>query len=208
MRRQRLAAAGIVLVIGTLWLVLVYPPAGLRPGAGSTPETPLAAAPQRSQPTPETFAKTPAVEAPETPQASPDPASAPEDEVVVGHPMALENLRPPPPSGPLRERKLKFASESRGPAAPELEDALGAALHDPDIPRELVRAVQCRRTLCRVDAAWTNRRAIAYVSLYGALLRHEAHGELAVDPTATTDADGERIIQLFVQPAAAPALAR
>jgi hypothetical protein len=112
--------------------------------------------------------------------------------------MELENLVPPPAHGPLRAYRVQYGDESPGAGSRQLEAGVRALFDDKDVPSELLDAVQCRRTICKLNVLWTPVYVKSYLVLLQRL-RRDYDPELAAEPAANRGADGARAIELYVK---------
>jgi hypothetical protein len=121
----------------------------------------------------------------------------PELEKPHGHPMEIENMRPPIASGPVKELKVKFANESFAGQSRQREAQLTAAVDGAGAPPGLLEQVQCKRSVCRLGMRWTGARMIHYLGVLSDL-RDRYDRNLAVNPAIESEADGTRWLDVYV----------
>lgn len=128
-----------------------------------------------------------------------EPSSAPPqpERIPTPHPMSLDQARPPTQQGPLRELKHQYAGESRAQSSSAQEAKLRTLLTTVNIPAELVHAIACRRSTCKVDMSWTPERYLAYVIASGRL-KHKYGSRVAAEPAIEPAADGSQPVSLYI----------
>jgi hypothetical protein len=87
-----------------------------------------------------------------------------------------------------------------------LEKEIEAAFTSSDVPTELLHAVQCRKTVCRVETRWAPERAIGFMAAFTRLLMippgsaasRTFDSNLGIAPEGTPDANGVRAVDVYV----------
>jgi hypothetical protein len=122
-------------------------------------------------------------------------AAGPEPEVAQ-HMPAANTPAVPTRQGPVDALAKRFAGESRG-ASSETEDArVRAAFSDPAIPTDMLRTVECRRSVCRAELRWSAQHDAAYVlGLTRAVGTFSA--PLGVEEAGAPDGDGARPLVVY-----------
>ncbi|MET0388950.1 MAG: hypothetical protein ABW321_23455 [Polyangiales bacterium] len=107
---------------------------------------------------------------------------------------------PPPPQleGPVAEMKQRFESEPRQSSASQVESLIQKEFAKSYTPPGLLKSVQCRSTVCRIEVRWRPDRAEGYM---GALMYSYTQLELqtlATEPLGEPDADGSRRVDVYM----------
>lgn len=97
------------------------------------------------------------VESPPQPSALPDELTAEE--------KTLEAARPPVKSGPLEELKRAFNRESADAGSRDTEQQIRTLFGAEYIPVEMLRSINCRKTVCKVSVYWTKDNPLSYMAL-------------------------------------------
>jgi hypothetical protein len=196
-----MVALGAILV----WLAITWSPVERQGGV----EAPL------PSPTAEAPAPRPAATAPSTPAAPPrqpaPPAPEPPQPSAAATPEAQPSnkttpLPPPQRSGRVDELEKRFRTEPRDSAAPSAESAIEASFRRPEVPPGLLKSVQCRATVCRVETRWTSERAVGFMAAFmNLVLPKEGQPpppfsqNLAISPADKPDADGSLAVDVYVE---------
>ena len=169
-----------------------HDPGEMSPPPVSAPVHPVAPKPGLVAP------GTPAPEATHA-QAEPvDGSPVQPERIPTPHPMSLDQTKPPERQGPLSELQHQYASESRAAESSVAEANLRSLLNTPNVPAELVQAITCRRTICRIDTLWTPHRRLGFVVLLESL-KQLYKQQVAVQPADGPAQDGTYATSLFLR---------
>jgi len=204
--RPLLTVATLLLGVGLLWLIVMWPntpaPTPAAPPANSAragepappPAAPIHNALEAHEATADE-ATSPAPAAPQPPAAAPPPSStppaaqnAPEDQVEL-----FDEVR-----GPLEELKRRFEHEPRDSAASDAESTIRAAFEPEQAHEQLLRSVLCRSTICRIELRWSSAKLGAYVAAMGRMSVRFAP-EFASTVAAPAAVDPNRSVELYVE---------
>jgi hypothetical protein len=105
---------------------------------------------------------------------------------------------PPKPDGPVVELKQRFESEPRLSSASQAESLIQGEFAKPYTPPGLLKSVQCRSSVCRVELRWRADRAEGYMG--GLMYSYTQLGlqSLATEPLGEPDTDGSSRIDVYM----------
>jgi hypothetical protein len=190
-----------------LWVATTSSPIERRDGVeapaavptAEQPAPPPTAAPSQAPAAPPSQPATPA---PETPQPSATPTAPPE----ATPPNKPTPIPPPQRSGPVDELEKRFHTEPRDSAAPSAESAIEASFRRPEVTAGLLKSVQCRASVCRVETRWTSERAVGFMAAFMNLVLPKKDEpaptfsqNLAIAPADKPDADGSLGVDVYVE---------
>lgn len=187
----KLAALGAALL--AIWWLAVSspesPPEAEDFAAAGAPSLPSAPEPAQAptvqqQPTANEAAAPPSEPAADTPAAQPD------------RPKPTVGAALPQRQGPVDELSKTFASESRGEGSAPEEARVKEAFVDPQIAKALLRSVECRRSVCRLELRWSPERDPGYVlGLTKAVGSFSA--PLGIEEPGPADPEGQRPLVVY-----------
>jgi len=204
---SRKAVAAAALIAGALmWLVVSWPDSE----QDSPSET-------RSEPLPSGSAAPPMaatdVDPPAPAQPTPTPTSAPRhaDEVPPVYAQPQEPARPnglqlDRDLGPVEDYRRQYEAETRDNAAHEVETHIRSAFEHSRTP-DLFQSASCHESICKVLMRWSSARSrdyigsVAWLGVGGHKLRGKPDfdGQLAVSPVSPQEADGTRLVELYLK---------
>lgn len=121
------------------------------------------------------------------------------EEVPEGDEEAQEEEAPPPiASGPTAQLKKAYETEPRDALwATDTERRIAAVFSGDEVPDGMLQRASCRRAVCSLEVRWTRDHATQYVGAYQTL--HDQFGsEIAVEPVAEPDDQGQQMVHLYV----------
>jgi cytoskeletal protein RodZ len=164
-------------------------------------EPPPAAPPLSTPTTPSNQPAAPTPEAPQPTAATPTPTAPAEEPSNKPTP-----LPPPQRSGRVDELEKRFNTEHRDSAAPTAESAVEASFRRPEVQPGLLKSVQCRASVCKVETRWTTERAVGFMAAFMDLVLPKQGQEpppfkqdLAIAPAEKPDADGSLAVDVYVE---------
>jgi hypothetical protein len=196
MMRVVITAAAVLLAVGLIWWISMREPdlrseTATGPGMGTAGEPVLqpAIVQQGGRVAPPSA---PAAVVQGEPQpASPEPASP--QPTAAGEPV----LEAPRREGPVDEMKQRFASDPRDSAAAELETKVQTVFREMRTPPDMLKAVLCRESLCRLELRWRPERSTDYMTVM-TRLSVEFDPKMAVNPGERTP-DGALGLEVYWQ---------
>jgi len=138
------------------------------------------------------------VESPAAARAQPPQAPAAVPPTVPAAPQAPQARELPPPIalGKVEAFKRAHARQPRDAQAAAAEAQIETLFGTELVPRELLVAATCRKTVCRIRVRWSKQRALAYghfLMAAGVKVR-----ETAVEPLGVPDRTGNLEIDVYV----------
>lgn len=203
-------ALGAILVwVATSWSPIAHDGAEAPPAepTAEQPEPPPTTPPLATPTMPATPPNQPQPPAPEAPQPSaatptPTPAAATE-EPPSNKPTPLP---PPQRSGRVDELEKRFRTEHRDSAAANAESAVETSFRRPEVQPGLLKSVQCRASVCKVETRWTPERAVGFMAAFMDLVLPKQgqpappfQQDLAIAPADKPDADGSLAVDVYVE---------
>lgn len=196
MSRNLVALGALVLVGGLLWVAIgshaptddvsaLQPAEPEQPAANALPPTAAKAAPPTPMAEP-----VPATAASATPQEGPSP-EAPEPPAGFDYEIKGD-------IGPVAEYRALFESQPRDSAATDVELMLQKAFEQSSAPRDLIRSIACRETVCKLEMRWSMERVKPYIASV-AQFKGRFRLPVALTPVGPPDADGVRPVEVFLQ---------
>jgi type IV secretory pathway VirB10-like protein len=130
---------------------------------------------------------------PSKPAAAPAPPAKQAPESEQPEPVG-SNL--PQQQGPVDELARRFAGESRGHDSQHAEANARKAFTDPTIPPDMLRTIECRRSVCRAELRWSEQSNNGYVlGLTRAVGSYSA--ALGIAQPGEPEADGRRSVVTY-----------
>jgi hypothetical protein len=107
------------------------------------------------------------------------------------------SARVPKRQGPVAELSQRYASESRAQTSAEDEAQVRAAYVDPAIPPTLLRSVECRRSVCRVELRWRPEHQAGYIlGLTRAVSKYVV--PVGIKGAGPSEADGHHPVVVYI----------
>jgi hypothetical protein len=197
MNRNGLVVGLGALALIVLWLLVLWNP---RKKSGAEPthtelESAAPAAPS-AVPDPPPASAPPAKPAP--PAAEPSVSAPPPKPATPSPPPPVAEIPPPRTEGPVAESIQLYATEPRGSDSSTLEARIEQAFRRPEVPRELLKSVICRQTVCKVEVRWTPERVVGYMGAFMDLIREFDSKQMAISP-GTRDASGVLPVDVYLR---------
>lgn len=196
------ALGAVVVWVATSWSPIEHDGAEAPEPTAEQPEPPPAAPAPATPATPPNQPAAPAAEAPQPSAATPTPAAPPE-EPPSNKPTPLP---PPQRSGRVDELEKRFSTEHRDSAAANAESAVETSFRRPEVQPGLLKSVQCRASVCKVETRWTTERAVGFMAAFMDLvLPKEGQSpppfkqDLAIAPADKPDTDGSLAVDVYVE---------
>jgi hypothetical protein len=191
MTRRRTVGLAVLTTAALLWLALAWrverEPAENAALPAPDPQ-PMAAepsaAPQPATPVPPAAAP---VEAPAQ-EAPPEIPAAGDQHLLVMDAMFSQ------PQGPLEAFRQTYQTEPRDSAANDAEARVRAAFEPEQASSHLLRAVLCRRTVCRLELSWRGSELGSYVA---AMRRTDADFEQEIAAVELPGAG--RVVEVYLR---------
>jgi len=141
-----------------------------------------------AQPAIAELGRAPSVAAATAPDAGrPEPAAPAPSSPGLGPERGSSNF--PQRQGPVTELSQRFAGESRADKSHAIEASVRSAFSDPIIPSDMLRAIECRRSVCRAQLHWSEQSNTGYVlGLTQAVGSYSA--AVGIEAPGAADADG------------------
>jgi hypothetical protein len=208
-QRSGLLALTIAAAACILWVTWAWSPELEQPTeepfqpAPEPPSPPVAqpAAPTAPAPAAVVLPPTPPVPAAQapTPEAPAPGVPEPPARIPTPHPMSLDQTKPPEAYGSLAELKQRYETESRAADSAATEAKLREMVTTPNIPSELVQAISCHRSVCKIEAHWAPRRRIGY-SIVLESFKNMYDKRVAVEPAEQRSEDGTYLTTIYIRP--------
>jgi hypothetical protein len=125
-------------------------------------------------------------------------------------PNAPPRIPVPARSGPVEELKRAFETEPRVSSSFNSEKKIAAHFDRSEVRPGLVKSIQCRTSVCRLETRWSPENAEGFMSGLMHLVT-DAHehdrfdAELGIAPQGEQTRDGSQEIEVFVKRVAGPA---
>jgi hypothetical protein len=133
----------------------------------------------------------------DTKPVAPQPhGQMPEQEVAADDDLEPAMV-PPEAAGYLVELKGAFARAKRDPGASAAEGRVREMFRTEETPADMLIAVTCRETVCRVEVEWSAANAVGFHALQ-IRLAHAFSPDLAVEPQDAPDAQGRMPVDVYV----------
>lgn len=200
---RKVAALALLIVVSVSWFLLVWPTAEdeeelvLGSPVPQPSVLPPTAAPAPTVSVSKAAGNEPVVEAvPEPPAPDPEAPRAEPKDLIEGD------------QGPVAEYRRTHESERRDSAATDVERHIRAAFPESDHAPDLFKSVLCRETVCKVEIRWAADRVQPYVAAlkrigvgdYGKAQQGPGFAApLALSPIGPKDADGVRLVELYLK---------
>jgi type IV secretory pathway VirB10-like protein len=219
---QKIVLLGVVAGVVCLWLMLTWEPVSqdepvdAAPAADQDPPSlapvaPPTAALKAVPPTPDPPKQAPAPS--EEPAHDPAPEQDPTTpksnfvlEKIPDQQVDMANLPPPSASGPREALQKEFESAARDSSSSELEKTIEEGFKMDHVAPELLEAVVCHGSVCRVRTRWTPERAggftIAMTKLAVKVVGDPGSDPLfernfAVGQASERNSNGERTLDVY-----------
>jgi hypothetical protein len=212
MSRKRVALGLVFAVVALSWLALGWPLGSSQLASTEAPSAPPAALrPMAASPTPQPLIPVRSVTAPQKPLAKPAelrpavapplPAAAPEEQPPIltaeyGTRESDELIRTD--QGRSTSTASQYRTEPRDYDAGRTEAWLRESFSKAPGASDLLRAVSCRETICKVDLRWSMKRMHPYLD---GIMRSQNFVEhsIAVSPVGSSDSFGVRPLELYLK---------
>jgi hypothetical protein len=175
-----------LLSLAAVWWMASVPREDLADNKPTEPQLPAAEAPAK-------------VTAPASAQPvhEPSPAASAPAQAQPTQPEREQQLLVPR-QGPVAELERKFEAESRPSAARELEATIETTFRRPPLDPQLLHAVTCRQSICKLELRWSKERMDDYMIAITQLLP-SFEDAVGVSPAADQPEDGQFDVTVYLQ---------
>lgn len=108
-----------------------------------------------------------------------------------------ERIRPPQAQGPLKLLKRAYRNDSRDETSQAIERLIRAQFDPKIFPMELLRGVNCHKSVCKIDVLWSEEHlmVLAAVAMNATPL---LTGHIAFEPEPEPDRNGYVLIEIYI----------